>query len=204
MYKYPVIIFEGIEASGKSSNLNIASDYLKKKKKKFIKLREPGGSPFSEKIRKILLNKNYNLDYKTDLMLFLASRSENFHKIIKKNFNKRVILIDRFIDSTIAYQHYGMNINLKTIKTLNKFIIGNFKSDITFLSIVNNKNLRLRLNKRLKLNRYDQFKLKFYTKVQKGYLQISKNRKNYILLDSNTNSEKEMSKIIIKKLEKII
>ena len=97
-----------------------------------------------------------------------------------------------------------MNINLKTIKTLNKFIIGNFKSDVTFLSTVNVKNLRLRLNKRLKLNRYDQFKLKFYTKVQKGYLKISKNRKNYILLDSNTNSEKEMSKIIIKKLEKII
>ena len=97
-----------------------------------------------------------------------------------------------------------MNINLKTIKTLNKFIIGNFKSDITFLSTVNVKNLRLRLNKRLKLNRYDKFKLKFYSKVQKGYLKVSKNRKNYILLDSNTNSEKEMSKIIIKKLEKII
>ena len=137
-------------------------------------------------------------------MLFLASRSENFQKIIKKNYNKRIILIDRFIDSTIAYQHYGMNINLNTIKTLNKFIIGNFKADITFLSTVNVKNLRLRLNKRLKLNRYDKFKLKFYTKVQKGYLKISKNSKNYILLDSNTNSENEMSKLIIKKLEKII
>ena len=137
-------------------------------------------------------------------MLFLASRSENFQKLIKKNYNKRIILIDRFIDSTIAYQHYGMNINLNTIKTLNKFIIGNFKADITFLSTVNVKNLRLRLNKRLKLNRYDKFKLKFYTKVQKGYLKISKNSKNYILLDSNTNSEKEMSKLIIKKLEKII
>ena len=204
MSKNPVIIFEGLEASGKSTNLDIATKFLKKKGKKYIKLREPGGSPFSEKIRKILLNKNYKLDYKTDLMLFLASRSENFQKIIRKNYNKRIILIDRFIDSTIAYQHYGMNINLNTIKTLNKFIIGNFKSDITFLSTVNVKNLRLRLNKRLKLNRYDKFKLKFYNKVQKGYLKISKNSKNYILLDSNTNSEKEMSKLIIKKLEKII
>jgi len=204
MSKNPVIIFEGIEASGKSTNLDITAKYLKKKRKKYIKLREPGGSLFSEKIRKILLNKNYKLDYKTDLMLFLASRSENFQKIIKKNYNKRIILIDRFIDSTVAYQHYGMNINLNTIKTLNKFIIGNFKADITFLSTVNVKNLRSRLNKRLKLNRYDQFKLKFYNKVQKGYLKISKNKKNYILLDSNTNSEKEMSKIIIKELEKII
>ena len=204
MSKNPVIIFEGIEASGKSTNLDIATKFLKKKGKKFIKIREPGGSPFSEKIRKILLNQNYKLDNKTDLMLFLASRSENFQKIIKKNYNKRIILIDRFIDSTIAYQHYGMNISLNTIKTLNKFIIGNFKADITFLSTVNVMNLRLRLNKRLKLNRYDKFKLKFYTKVQKGYLKISKNSKNYILLDSNTNSEKEMSKIITKKLEKIV
>ena len=72
------------------------------------------------------------------------------------------------------------------------------------MSTVNIRNLRLRLNKRLKLNRYDKFKLKFYTKIQKGYLKISKNSKNYILLDSNINSEKEMSKLIIKKLEKII
>ena len=204
MFKNPVIIFEGIEASGKSTNLDLAAKYLKKKRKKYIKLREPGGTLFSEKIRKLLLNMNYKLDHKTDLMLFLASRSENFQKIIKKNYNKRIILIDRFTDSTVAYQHYGMNINLNTIKTLNKLIIGNFKADITFLSTVNVKNLRLRLNKRIKLNRYDKFKLKFYIKVQKGYLKISKNRKNYILLDSNTNSEKEMKKIIIKKLEKII
>ena len=102
MFKYPVIIFEGVEASGKSTNLDIAAKYLKKKRKKYIKLREPGGTLFSEKIRKLLLNKNYKLDHKTDLMLFLASRSENFQKIIKKNYNKRDILIDRFIESTIA------------------------------------------------------------------------------------------------------
>ncbi len=97
-----------------------------------------------------------------------------------------------------------MNVDLSTIKMLNKFIIGNFKADITFVSAVNIKNLRLRLKKRLKLNRYDKFKLSFYAKVQKGYLKISKNRKKYILLDSNDNSAKELSKIIIKKIEKII
>ena len=86
MYKYPVIIFEGIEASGKSSNLDIAANYLKKKNKKFIKLREPGGSFFSEKIRKLILNKKFKLSNKTDLLLFFAARSENFEKIIKKNY----------------------------------------------------------------------------------------------------------------------
>lgn len=204
MYKYPVIVFEGIETSGKSTNLNIAVNYLKKKKKSFIKLREPGGTKTSEKIRKLLLNKKIKLNNKTDLMLFYASRSENFEKKIKKNYKKKIILIDRFTDSTIAYQHYGMNINLKLIKTINKFIIGSFKPDITFLSIVNLKNLKTRLNKRLKLNRYDKFKINFYSKVQKGYYKISKKNKNYSIIDSNKMTIKEVKKYIINKLEKII
>ena len=202
MYKYPVIVFEGIEASGKSTNLNIAANYLKKNKKKFIKLREPGGTIFSEIIRKILLNKKYNLNIKTDLMLFYASRSENYEKIIKKNYRKKIILIDRFTDSTAAYQHFGMGIDLNVIKLLNKFIIGNFKPDITFLSTVNVKNLKSRLRKRLTLNRYDKFKLNFYLKVQRGYYKLAKNNTNYIVIDSNLKKIKEVKKIITTKLEK--
>ena len=204
MYKYPVISFEGIEASGKSTNLTIAVNYLKKNKKKFISLREPGGSNFSEKIRKLLLDKKFKLNRKTDLMLFFAARSENFEKLIEKNYKKKIILIDRFTDSTIAYQHYGMNLDMKIVNLLNKFIIGNFKPDITFLSTVNVKNLKSRLNKRLNLNRYDKFKLNFYNKVQKGYYKLSKNNKNYIIIDSNKKSIKEVKKFIISKLEKII
>ena len=204
MSKNPVIIFEGTEASGKSTNLNIVVNYLKKKKKSFIKLREPGGTKFSEKIRNLLLNKKNKLNNKTDLMLFYAARCENFEKVIKKNYKKKIILIDRFSDSTVAYQHYGMNINLKVIKIINKFIIGNFKPDVTFLSTVNVKNLKSRLNKRLKLNRYDKFKINFYKKVQKGYYKISKVNKNNIIIDSNKMTIKEVKKYIIYKLEKII
>jgi len=205
MSKYPVIIFEGTETSGKSTNLNIAINYLKKKGKKYIKLREPGGSYFSERVRKLLLNKNLKLNYKTDLMLFYASRSENFDKIIKKNYKKKIILIDRFTDSTIAYQHFGMHIDLGVIKTLNRFIIGNFEPDVTFLSTVNINNIRLRLSKRAKLNRYDKFKLNFYTKVQRGYLRLlQKNKKKYILIDSNKYSIRDVKKKIIKRLNNFI
>ncbi len=204
MSKYPIIIFEGIEASGKTTNFKIAANYLKNKKKNFIKLREPGGSIFSEKIRKIILDKKLNLNYKTDLLLFYAGRSENFEKIIKKNYKKKIILIDRFTDSTIAYQHYGMKIDLKLIKMLNKLIIGNFNPNIVFLSTVNSKNLQKRLRNRSKLNRYDKFKLKFYNKVQNGYEKISKNKNNYIKINSNINTINEVKKIIINKLEKII
>ncbi len=204
MSKYPIIIFEGIEASGKTTNFKIAANYLKKRKKSFIKLREPGGSIFSEKIRKLILNKKLNLNNKTDLLLFYAGRSENFEKIIKKNYKKKIILIDRFTDSTIAYQHYGMKIDLKIIKMLNKFIIGNFNPNIVFLSTVNSKNLRKRLKNRSKLNRYDKFKLKFYKKVQNGYEKISTNKSKYIKINSNIYTINEVKKIIINKLEKII
>ncbi len=204
MFKYPVIVFEGIVASGKSTNLDIVVKYLRKKRKNFVKLREPGGSSFSERIRKLMLNKNMRLNKKTDLMLFCAARSENFEKIIKKNYKKKIILIDRFSDSTLAYQHYGMNIDKKIIKMLNTFIIGNFKPDITFLSTVNIKNLTSRLRKRTKLNRYDKFKINFYAKVQSGYIKISNGNKNYIIIDSNKKKIKEVKRFIINKIDKII
>ena len=111
-----VIVFEGIDGSGKSYHLNAASNYLKKKKIKHIRLREPGGSKNSEKLRKLLLSNKSNFEKKTDLFIYLSARSENFHKIIKPNLKKKVILIDRFVDSTIAYQHYGFGINKNIIR----------------------------------------------------------------------------------------
>ena len=136
MYKKPIIVFEGIEGSGKSYHIKNVSNYLKQKKIKFIKLREPGGSRNSEKIRKLILNKKSNFDKITDLLLYMASRNENFNNILLKNYKKKVILIDRFIDSTIAYQHYGMGVNLKIIKYINNFILKNIKVSFTFLNNV--------------------------------------------------------------------
>ena len=204
MLKYPVIIFEGIEASGKSTNIQIVSNYLKKIKKKFIKIREPGGSKYSEIIRKLILNKGSKLNFKTDLLLIMASRSENINKIIKKNFRKKIIIIDRFTDSTIAYQHYGMGINLNIIKQMNNFVIDKFKADLTILSIVNYKNMRKRLNLRKNINKYDKFNYSFYEKVQKGFLKIARNNKNYIIIDSNKKNIKENSNIIIENIKKKI
>tara|TARA_B100001175_G_scaffold260902_1_gene229929 strand:+ start:938 stop:1549 length:612 start_codon:yes stop_codon:yes gene_type:complete len=203
MYKKPVIVFEGIEGSGKSYHIKNISNYLKEKKIKFIKIREPGGSQNSEKIRKLILNKKSNFNKFTDLLMYLASRNENFHNILLKNYNKKIILIDRFIDSTIAYQHYGMGINLKIIKYINDYILKNIKVNFTFLNIVNKKNLKIRLMKRKNLNRYDQFKFKFYTKVQNGFLKLSKVKKNYLIIDSNL-SISHNKKIIINKVKKLI
>ena len=95
MSKNPLIIFEGIEGSGKTLHLNNVVRYLKKKNIKFIKLREPGGTKNAEKIRKIILSNKSNFNEITDLLLYLASRSENVEKLIIKNYRKKIILIDR-------------------------------------------------------------------------------------------------------------
>ena len=203
MSKKPIIVFEGIEGSGKSHHINKVSNFLNKKKIKFIKIREPGGSLNSEKIRRLILNKKSNFNTHTDLLLYLAARSENI-SLIKKNYKKKIILIDRFIDSTIAYQHYGMGVDLKIINVINRFLLKNIKINFTFLNVVNKKNLLQRLKKRKSLNRYDQFDMNFYNKVQNGFLKLAKlNKKSYKIIDSNLDIKKNED-LIINQLKKLI
>ena len=204
MYKKkPLIVFEGIEGSGKTYHINNVAKFLKKRRIKFIKLREPGGSKNSEIIRKIILNKKSQFNKFTDLFLYLASRTENIEKIIKKNYKKKIILIDRFTDSTVAYQHYGMGINKNMINSLNKTLLNKIKTDYTFLNTVNMRNLRLRLKKRKNRNRYDNFNHIFYNKVQKGYIKLSKNKKKYFVVDSNKKIS-ENKYLIIKQVKKLL
>ena len=203
MSKKPIIVFEGIEGSGKSHHINKVSNFLDKKKIKFIKIREPGGSLNSEKIRRLILNKKSNFNINTDLLLYLAARSENIN-LIKKSYKKKIILIDRFVDSTIAYQHYGMGVDLKIIKIINKFLLKNIKVNFTFLNVVNKKNLFQRLKKRKSLNRYDQFDMNFYNKVQKGFLNLAKsNKRSYKIIDSNLDIKKNED-LIINQIKKLI
>jgi len=203
MSKKPIIVFEGIEGSGKSHHISVVSRYLKKKKIGHIKLREPGGNPNSEKIRNLILNNKSNFNKDTDLLLYMAARSENIN-VIKKAYNKKIILIDRFTDSTIAYQHFGMGVDLNLIKTLNNFLLKNIRVNFTFLNIVNQKNLQIRLKQRKSLNRYDKFNIYFYKKVQNGFIRLSKKQKNkYQLINSNLEINKNQ-KLILDKIDKLI
>ena len=203
MSKKPIIVFEGVEGSGKSHHINKVSNFLNKNKIKFIKIREPGGTLNSERIRRLILNKKSNFNIHTDLLLYLAARSENIG-LIKKSYKKKIILIDRFTDSTIAYQHYGMGIDLRIINIINKFLLKNIKVNFTFINTVNKKNLFQRLKKRKSLNRYDQFDMNFYNKVQKGFLKLAKlNKKSYKIINSNLDIKKNED-LIINQLKKLI
>ena len=203
MSKKPIIVFEGIEGSGKSHHISIVSKYLDKKKINYIKIREPGGNPNSEKIRKLILNNKSDFNKNTDLLLYLAARSENI-KTIKKYYKKKIILIDRFTDSTIAYQHYGMGVDIKIIRLINRYLLKNIYVDFTFLNLVNKQNLYLRLKKRKRLNRYDKFNMNFYNKVQNGFLKLANQKpKSYQIINSNLDI-KMNEKLILKKIDKLI
>ena len=204
MYKKPIIVFEGIEGSGKSLHINNVAIYLKKKDRKYIKIREPGGNRNSEKIRKLILNNTSNFDKITDLLLYLAARNENIVNIIKKNIGKKIILIDRFTDSTLAYQHYGMGIDINFINTINNFLLKNIKVSFTFLNLVSPKNMKLRLKQRKKLNRYDKFKMLFYKKVQLGFIKIANKYKNKYLKINSNHDIATNKKIIINKINELI
>jgi dTMP kinase len=203
MSKKPIIVFEGIEGSGKSHHISVVSRYLSKNKISHIKIREPGGNLNSEKIRRLILNNKSDFNKNTDLLLYLAARSENINTI-KNSYKKKVILIDRFTDSTIAYQHYGMGVNINLIKILNKFLLKNIKINFTFLNLVNKKNLYSRLKKRKSLNRYDKFDMSFYSKVQKGFVKLSNaNKKIYQLVDSNLDI-KNNEQLVLSIINKLI
>ncbi len=203
MSKKPIIVFEGIEGSGKTSHINHVSNYLKKKKIKFLRIREPGGSSNSEKIRRLILNNKSNFNKTTDLLLYLAARSENM-SMLNKFYKKKIILIDRFTDSTVAYQHYGFGADLSLIKHFNKILLKKIRISLIFVNIVSKKNMIKRLRKRKKLNRYDKFDYSFYNKVQKGYLKLAKkNKKVYKVINSNKDI-KENKEIIFNEIDKLI
>ena len=155
MSKKIVIAFEGIEGSGKTFHIDNVSKYLKRKKIPHIKLREPGGNKNSEKIRKLILDKKSNFKKKTDLLLYLAARSENMDNL-KKNFRKKIILLDRFTDSTIAYQHFGLGVNLDIPILISDKINAGILEKAKLLNIKSEVCLVNKLNYKLNREEYDE------------------------------------------------
>ena len=204
------IVFEGVEGCGKSFQCKKLLNNLKKIKIKTILTREPGGTKSAELIRNLILKdyfnkgKNEKFDKYTDTLLYLASRNEHVkNKIIPALKKNNIVICDRFIDSTLAYQVYGKKININFIKNAHKYILNGLKPNLTFVLKVSPRTSRQRLNKRRTLNRYDNFAQSFYTNAQKSFLKIAKNKTNYFVLDSSQNNnflEKKIFQIVCKYL----
>ena len=206
MYKKKIfIVFEGIEGTGKSSHSLSLVKKLKSLKISSVYLREPGGSKEAECIRNFLLkNENKKFNSLTDTLLYLAARNENVLKKIKPFYKKKIIICDRFIDSTLAYQHYGLGVKKHFINFINKEIMGSIKPDYTFLMYLNVNKSILRISNRKIINRYDKFKKTFYKKVQNGFLKISsKNKSKYMIINSSNKFETNQT-IIFDQVKKLI
>ena len=213
MYKKKALFvtFEGIEGSGKSYQSKKLYQSIKERKIPVILTREPGGTKGAEKIRKIILDDYFYLDSKirfnkyTDTLLYLAARNEHVkNKIIPAISRGKIIICDRFIDSTLAYQVYGKGVNKSLVDSIHKYILGNIKPDLTFILKVNISKALERLKKRKKKNRYDKFSKHFYIKAQKAFIKIAKkNKRRYFVLD-NSKDSKETEKIILNKFIKVL
>ena len=206
MYKKKFfIVFEGIEGSGKSSHSLSLIKKLKSLKIPCVYLREPGGSKKAEYIRSFLLKKeNKGFNSLTDTLLYLAARNENFLKKIKPFYKKKIIICDRFIDSTLAYQHYGLGVKKRFINYINKEIMGTIKPDYTFLMFLNVNKSKSRISNRKIINRYDKFKKSFYKRVQNGFLKIcNKNKSKYMIINSS-NKYKINQDIIFNRVKKLL
>ena len=206
-----LIIFEGVEGCGKSYQSKKLIKNLNKKKIYPLLTREPGGTKGAELIRNLILKDYFHskkiekFDKYTDTLLYLAARNEHIKNKIKPALQKKKIVIcDRFIDSTLAYQVYGKKVNRSFIDFIHKFILQGIKPNITFVLKVSSKSSKLRLKKRKSKNRYDNFPQSFYNKAQNSFIKIAKKRKNYFILESSSNNsvlEKKILAIVCKFLK---
>ena len=205
--KFYFIVFEGIEGTGKSYQINKLYKNLTRAKFKVEKTREPGGCFTAEKIRRLLFDKKSNKFHNlTDFYLILAARNEHIQKKIIPFKKKKTILIsDRFIDSTFAYQVIGNQISKKINKLNENYIIKDIKPDITIVLKSNIKSVKDRLRKRKKTNKFDKLKTQFYIKAQKAFVNLAnKNKSKYFIFDSSKNTrflEKKIFQLILSKVK---
>jgi dTMP kinase len=202
------IVFEGVEGCGKSYQSKKLQKNLQRIGVSSILTREPGGTKSAESIRSLILKDYFNkgnqekFDKYTDTLLYLASRNEHVKNKIKPALKKKKIVIcDRFTDSTLAYQVYGKKVNKSFIDKIHQHILKGVNVSITFILKVSPKSSKDRLKKRKTKNRYDNFHQSFYSKAQKSFLKIAKNKKNYFVLESSLNNddlEKKIFKIVSK------
>lgn len=192
-----LITFEGIDGSGKSTQINLLEKYFSSKGKKVQVFREPGGTEVSEEIRSILLNPEIEIDPITELLLFSSARSRLIsEKVLPALERAEIVILDRFYDSTTAYQGYGREcLPLDQIQHINKVASHNKAPDFTFylrLSLEESLNRRANMSK----DRMEQAGKEFFTKVIKGFDELSKTESRFIIIEASKSVEEIHSSII--------
>ena len=198
MHKGFFITFEGIEGSGKSTQIKLAYEKLVKDGYKVLLTKEPGGTRASEKIRELLLDTNMKgLLPRSELLLLLASRAQHVEEVILKELKlNTIILCDRFADSSFAYQGYGRGLSLYDIESLNAFASLNLTPDLTILFDIDPD----KTFDRIAFKKHDRFEIEaqeFHKKVRQGYLELAKQHPHRIHVVNGVNDREVLHKTII-------
>jgi dTMP kinase len=200
------ITFEGLDFCGKSTQVQLLEKYFIENGKQVVIIREPGGTPISEKIRDILLDKkNSEMSIETELILFSASRSQLVNETILPSLKQKYCVIsDRFHDSSIAYQAFGRKIDLKFVEELQQFVIGKAIPALTFfLDIPIDEVIKRKSKvKKMELDRIELSKMDFYERVRDGYLYLEKKEKRFKKINGQLSIQ-EIHKIIIEEVKKL-
>jgi thymidylate kinase len=191
------LTFEGPEASGKSSQILLLKKYLKKNNISFITTREPGGTKIAESLRKLILKVKSDISIEEEILMLMAARSHHINNVILPALEKgKLVISDRFADSTFVYQGYVNKFGIQNAKILHKNILNNFLPHKTFLFKLSTKLIISRIKKRKSKNKYDKLDKNFHDQVNKGY-KIIYNKKRFICIDASKPINQIHKKIIL-------
>lgn len=192
------ICFEGIDGSGKTTQIKLFQRYLSQLGEEYTLVREPGGTPAGEEIRNILLHKDYRLHPECELLLFMAARAQIVREVIRPALREsKIVLADRFMDSSLAYQGIGRFLGEQVVRSLNNFAVGETRPDITLYIDVPPEVALARMRKEKKNDKIEVESLEFFQRVRKGYMKIiERDRKRYALIDGTQTVEEVQSEII--------
>ena len=200
------ITLEGVEGTGKSTQIDFIEKFLLDNNKEVLSTREPGGTPVGERVREILLaNDLSRMSADTELMLMFAARVEHVKTVIEPALNAgKWVISDRFYDASYAYQGYGRGISLDRIDSLRKLLIGRLEPDLTILLDISLDVSKQRVIERGEQDRFENEDVSFHTKVRNGYLRMALEHKQRICVVDATQTIEQVQIIIKDKLNDLI
>ncbi len=200
------ITMEGTDGAGKTTQINMLKDYLEGKGFKVICTREPGGTPISEKIREIILDKNNSeMEDITEALLYAAARAQHVNEVILPVLNDGgVVISDRFLDSNLVYQGFARSMGERLIKNINKYAVGNLEPDITFFLKLKPEDGIARKRNQAELDRMEMESSNFHQRVYDGYVSLSRKNKARIKTIDARKSVDEIHNDIVTGVEKLI
>ena len=201
-----LITFEGIEGCGKSTQVDLLFDYLTTKGYNVIKTREPGGTVFGEALRDVALQKNIDVFPLSELLTIMAIRAQHVEELIMPALQDRtIVLCDRFVDASYAYQWYGRGIDLGIIETLNRLVTKGIRPNLTVLiDCAAGLGLKRKAKDHRSLDRFEKENLSFHRKIRKAYLKLAdEDQRRFFVVDGKSKIG-DLHRLIKEKVESLL